>query len=329
MLSSEHLLVRAYCAFSITAMASSLAATLATAIFGSHVSASTTPLFKRQHADLAAHLAHAKSFADNPVIGMSKDEVSAAYESLWSLTCLSEAPDEPTLFDAVKHWALALLASPPLLEPLPLGSTYRLSAAQCRGILANALLGNCADVMCDSKHHKGGLDFSVQLASVLSSSVAAHKMAALMLYFGQALQEERAGSPDDKRIVTFERLACPSKEEMRSMLCGASNVRLLPPCATHGGDGGSDDFGADNPVLLHAGSMEAASAREPGCKGFVNFANADFGFGCFIPSATQEEILQACCPEFNVGMAFLGRMSEDEVINVYGEAIPPSAAPGQ
>lgn len=113
------------------------------------------------------------------------------------------------------------------------------------------------------------------------------------------------------------------------MLCGASNVRLLPPCATHGGDGGSDDFGADNPVLLHAGSMEAASAREPGCKGFVNFANADFGFGCFIPSATQEEILQACCPEFNVGMAFLGRMSEDEVINVYGEAIPPSAAPGQ
>ena len=54
----------------------------------------------------------------------------------------------------------------------------------------------------------------------------------------------------------------------------------------------------------------------PDATAFVNFANAIFGYGEFIASCTQEEILQVCCPEFNVGLAFLGRMQEDEVVVV-------------
>ena len=56
----------------------------------------------------------------------------------------------------------------------------------------------------------------------------------------------------------------------------------------------------------------------PAADAFVNFANKNFGYGCFIPSCTQEEILQVCCPEFNVGMLLLGVMTDGEVVNVRG-----------
>ena len=35
-----------------------------------------------------------------------------------------------------------------------------------------------------------------------------------------------------------------------------------------------------------------------------------------LSSCTQEEILQVCCPEFNVGMLFIGTMMRNEVVNV-------------
>eukprot|EP00966_Prymnesium_polylepis_P068055 1581879-Prymnesium_polylepis.1 len=59
--------------------------------------------------------------------------------------------------------------------------------------------------------------------------------------------------------------------------------------------------------------MEAPPAA---ATAFVNFANANFGYGRFIASTTQEEILQVCCPEMNVGLLFIGCMREDEVVNV-------------
>jgi len=37
-------------------------------------------------------------------------------------------------------------------------------------------------------------------------------------------------------------------------------------------------------------------------------------YGRFIASATQEEIMQMCCPEFNAGMMFLGSMPENSVV---------------
>ena len=273
--------------------------------------AAPTSLFHRAHAALASELAHAKQFSECTGVSGTQpaEEIAAAYNAVWSLRCMETCADERTLFAAIKRWALELLSSPPALEPLPLGSSRDLSAAHCRGILANAMLGNVADVMNGSKRHKGGLDFSRQLLDVhrVRSSVAAHKTAALLLYFSQQLSIE--GTADDERTVTFERVECPSMEEMSSMLEGATEVPLLP----------SDGVGQDD-IRLHAGSMESAWVDEPNCRGFVNFANADFGYGCFISSATQEEILQVCCPEFNVGLIFLGRMSDDEVINVYGKS---------
>ena len=56
----------------------------------------------------------------------------------------------------------------------------------------------------------------------------------------------------------------------------------------------------------------------PDATAFVNFANAIFGYGEFIASCTQEEILQVCCPEFNVGMLFQGTMRDEEVMVVHG-----------
>lgn len=51
--------------------------------------------------------------------------------------------------------------------------------------------------------------------------------------------------------------------------------------------------------------------------GFVNFANRNFGYGKFTHGCTQEEILQVCCPEFNVGMLYFGAMPDDAVVLVH------------
>ena len=65
--------------------------------------------------------------------------------------------------------------------------------------------------------------------------------------------------------------------------------------------------------------MRASIRQWPAGLDFVTtFANENFGYGCFIPSCTQEEILQLCCPEFNVGMLLLGKMGDGEVVNVTG-----------
>lgn len=40
-------------------------------------------------------------------------------------------------------------------------------------------------------------------------------------------------------------------------------------------------------------------------------------YGCFIDSCTQEEILQMCCPEFNLCMLHFGVMADAEVVVVH------------
>ena len=51
---------------------------------------------------------------------------------------------------------------------------------------------------------------------------------------------------------------------------------------------------------------------------FINFANPNYGYGKLIKSCLQEEILLMSCPELLVGMTFIGRMGDDEVVNVRG-----------
>ena len=50
----------------------------------------------------------------------------------------------------------------------------------------------------------------------------------------------------------------------------------------------------------------------------MNFANPNYGYGKFIRSYTQEEIILMCCQEFTVGMLFIGKMKDNEVVHIYG-----------
>jgi len=155
-------------------------------------------------------------------------------------------------------------------------------------ILANALLGNVADPISEIRGVRdGGLNFK---------HLNAEKLAALLLYFNARLRLEQGA--DDQRVVRFEHIRGPSD---------ASLVKLLETSA-------ETVLGADSEralVRLHDERMEKVEADA-----FVNFANRRFGYGQFIDSCTQEEILQMCCPEFNVGMLAIGIMEDDEVVVV-------------
>ena len=245
-------------------------------------------------------------FADAPLEGVSKTEVQKAYDAIFSLPFFAALP-EAKLFPTVKRWALESMDMPPDVSPLGLGAQRELSARQCRGLLANATLGNLQDLMTDCKRHQGGLDFwrHIRTASLEAPccGVAAHKQASILLYFAEAMRED--GS-EDERVVCFHRLKCPDVAEIQMMLSTSTE-----PVMKAEAEGAAQ-------VQLHEAPMEDAIHLDRTCRAFVNFANAEFGYGCFISSATQEEILQMCCPEFNVGLLFLGRMADSEVVNVYG-----------
>lgn len=232
--------------------------------------------------------------------GSKEEDSSAAFASVFSLACLRDEPDEQTLYAAVKRWALEALEMPTLLQPLQLGESREFSAAECTRVLAASFMGNVCDPMSDCKRNQGGLNFSRLVRDAAAhgaASICTHKLAALLLYFAARLKLE--GTADDERTVRFERIACPPLNDFEAMLTATR---------THGAEEWTDM------VTLHDAGMEAPADATA----FVNFANADFGYGAFIPSCTQEEILQMACPEFNVGMLILGRMGDDEVVNVRG-----------
>ena len=254
------------------------------------------PFFRRSKVELQHFLEARRSFADLVFDGCDSSGTAACFELVFRQPCLRDVVEE-CLFNSVKRWALESFEGPVTAAPLERGSTFKITAAQCRRILAAALVGNVLDVMAGEKRNKGGMNFSrlVYEVALDGDAVSAHKLAAILLYFESGLALE--GSEDDARIVGFERLACPSAESFESLLLSKEAQR-------------SESWGET--VLLHAGSMEDPDDATA----FVNFANADFGYGRFIPSCTQEEILQMACPEFNVGMLVIGRMDEDEVVNV-------------
>ena len=147
------------------------------------------------------------------------------------------------------------------------------------------------------KDYKGGMSFIRHLR--FPEGVYIHKTAALLVYFERRRQ---AMGTDDERVITFEYLACPTEDEFEQILSQRGDARL------------AGDVTNGRQCTLHADVMEAVTPADA----FVNFANENFGYGCFIPSCTQEEILQLCCPEFNVGMLLLGKMGDGEVVNVTG-----------
>ena len=215
------------------------------------------------------------------------------FTAAFRLPCLAGA-DDRRLFAKVCEWALEALQDPALQElpPLAPGESRTFTARQCCGILANAMLGNVADLMAEHKHNLGGLSF----VRHLRFAEGVYKTAALLVYFEARMQAD--GTEDDGREVVFEHLRCPSESEFEELVRRRGDVRLAADAST---------------CTLHADVMEA-----PPADAFVNFANSNFGYGCFIPSCTQEEILQMCCPEFNVGMLLIGAMGDGEAVNVRG-----------
>jgi len=212
------------------------------------------------------------------------------------------------LFAAISRWAVEALTgdiSSGVPEPWSHSDkeprSCSLTAAQCRGVLANVLLLNVEDPVgrvagLKPNAKAGGLRLDRDM--LLDDEVGMQKLCCLLQYFVTAMRLE--GSADDSREVIFERRTSRDADlsEFKARVLAAH-----PPADSSEGLLGQ--------VTLHSGGMEA-----PAADAFVNFANAVFGYGEFIASCTQEEIIQMCCPEFNVGMFFIGKMRPDEVIVV-------------
>jgi len=209
------------------------------------------------------------------------------------------------LVDAITRWALDALADegpaafPKTIEPYKHGSSavHRVAynSAQCRGLLANALLLNVVDTAIGIKAHNGGLDLSWMLSN--DKGTAGHKLACLFCYFH--LSRALEATPDDGRSVNFE-------------------LKAATPIDLDEWKQWALEVGAQQPwdgirCTLHSGSMEKCELADA----FVNFANANFGYGRITAGCTQEEIMQMCCPEFNVGMLHLGCMTDCEVVLVH------------
>jgi hypothetical protein len=208
------------------------------------------------------------------------------------------APDSELtrLFAAISRWALAALEDASLAEPLwvPGAGPRRRSftAAQCRGIMANVVLLNCTDCAAELKPQYKADGLRLDRRMLNSGDVGAHKMACLLQYLRSSLASE--GTADDAREIVFERRTGVALDKFKASVMAAAPVPLPR-------------------VQLHEGGMEAVAADA-----FVNFANPIYGYGEFIASCTQEEIMQVCCPEFCVGMTFIGAMNDAEVVVVHG-----------
>lgn len=142
--------------------------------------------------DYAEVLRDKTQFADIAQIdkagGLDGDAVAANVAQAFSMPALAGVrADRDKIFAAVKRWALDALANgPTALVPTAPGAgvdVREFTAKECRGILANAMLGNVLDVMLPFKTHRGGLHFN-RLLSDRTHEMNAHKLACLLLYFG-------------------------------------------------------------------------------------------------------------------------------------------------
>ena len=169
---------------------------------------------------------------------------------------------------------------------------WECSRLRCRGILANSLLGNIAgDPVARLKEHSGpgqGLCF---LPMYLSTSyAAAHKVQCILQYMDASAQ---MGVHESNEMISFDRVSM-----------AASDFQHL--------DAWQQELRDSTMVqAITTNVMENGEAHA-----MVNFANKVFGVGRFASSCTQEEILQVCCPEINVGMLVHGEMGAGAAVVV-------------
>jgi len=246
----------------------------------------------------------------------------ALYTALVSTSLLTECHVLVTLRN-IRQWALEGLRNESLLQNLSQrltipndepkeasfnepksfpnyqSATKSFSPIHARSVLANAFLGNCRDPMGPFKDrwNQGGLDFLQLLMASPHKRTALERFKCLFLYLegAAALSEEE----EQQRQIVFQLV--------RFVPLDFSNLEKLSSPA--------DDRYVGDRAQLHNGRMEDPPRS---CGALVNFANANFGYGKFIGSATQEEILLSVCPELALGMLFLGRMNSNEVVLVHG-----------
>jgi len=198
------------------------------------------------------------------------------------------------------------------------------SISWIRGILANAFLGNInQDPLRNRKEREGGLNLYSFFRS--PGIMGTQKICCLIQYFMSS--DPRILTPgmvaddgEDKMYDNYMDLSNPLQRKVvfqKISLTDDQFLRVLQetsstPSIPRGGDSADGDISSkpfEDRAVVHDGAMEIGTADA-----FVNFANANFGYGKFIHSCTQEEILQVCCPEMNVGMLFYGLMDNDTVI---------------
>jgi len=190
-----------------------------------------------------------------------------------------------SLLRLLAEWAIHGAAFVPL-EKSQVAHRWRVSAVDARNLMANAFWGNLLDPTAHLKERRnlGGLSFA-RLYDGHGNAV--EKCAGFWNYFDAA---ENIGKDD--RWIEFEPMFGRTPLEFRAALsCPERHCALR--------------------VNVHAGVMEDVEVN-----GFMNFANKNFGYGKIIPSTTQEEVLQVCHPEFNIGMLIYGQLAVNEAIVV-------------
>jgi len=180
------------------------------------------------------------------------------------------------------------------------------SAAWCRSILAHAFLMNIArDPVRERKNpgNEGGLMLGRLMLADRESGT--HKVLCLIQYFLSTLVPEGEGEGHEEkaeelkeRQILFQKVSLDTETFMEKTPEWDENRFAFP---------------GRPPLDLTTSSME-----DPEAAAFVNFANQNFGYGKITEGCTQEEIMQLCCPEFNVGMLFFGLMEDDCVVMCHG-----------
>ncbi|QKF94848.1 polyADP-ribose glycohydrolase [Fadolivirus algeromassiliense] len=158
-------------------------------------------------------------------------------------------------------------------------SSFSFSAREARYWLANAFILNVDRVQ---KENYGELVF-YELYN--GSITGAEKMLCILCYFHQAMEL------DVDRLISFDRYVIT--EDPSTVF--DSNKKINP-----------------KNIIIHVDNMESIKANA-----FVNFANEQLSYG-ITNSCTQEEVLNACCPETYLALLFIESMDDNEVIIIRG-----------
>lgn len=280
------------------------------------------PVFKREREEFNRLWRPVRSLAD--VVALYQSLCGEAEKKVWekfrknleaALEKAGLASEVGALFQSILKWADQALETgtdksfPQEVTIWTPGSGQRrveYTALQCRGLLANALLLNVNDTTAHLKEqgHTGGLDFSALLHD--SKPWSHSRVACLLTYFKLHLDEERGGEVERRTLVwerrSIEMLdasATPEEEEREGLAYFFEFVGRAKSCEPV----------STFRVTLHDKFMEDIEDADS----LVDFADSTFSMGRIGTSCTQEEVLQVCCPEFNVAMLHMGLLRPGEV----------------